>query len=160
MNQASLPHFLPRFSSFLFFGKYIDSHGHCRHCGYNSSYYSYISAWEPTSWLWGHELEGKDPVFIAFFFYCGKIHKAYISPSLQFKVLCRHIRCIECHVNAMQLSPLSSSKAFPSPLKETSCPVSSHVPFLSCPSPWQPLTWFPFNLMDLPVLDISHKWKS
>lgn len=107
------------------------------------------------SWTWGHGCS-----IYCLFFIVVKYTKHIFHHLCNLKCLCRYIRCIECHVNAMQLSLLSSSKAFPSPLKETSCPVSSHVPFLSCPSPRQPLTWFPFNLMDLPVLDISHKWKS
>ena len=59
----------------------------------------------------------------------------------------------------MQSSPLSNSRTFSPPQKETLCSlaITLHSPPAFSPSPWQPLYILSVS-MDLPTLDISCKW--
>lgn len=54
-------------------------------------------------------------------------------------------------------SPLSSPRTFLSPLKEAAYPLAVILRSLFPPAP--ATTGLPSVFMDLPVLDISHRWK-
>ena len=78
----------------------------------------------------------------------------YNSHTIKFAILQCTIQCFEYNSHSC-ISPLPNSRTI-SPQKETPYPSSSHSPFPSPQSSWQPPLLS--ASMDLPVVDVSYKW--